>query len=69
MSPTLLCPSDLTALDRCDRCGAQAHFRAVLLAGDLLFCNHHGRAYGERLAAAAVRIQDRRPLVDRRAAF
>lgn len=32
----------LTAVDRCDRCGAQAYVRAVLLSGsDLLFCAHH----------------------------
>ena len=59
MTQTLLTPSDLTALDRCDRCGAQAFFRAVLTAGELLFCAHHGREYGVRLAAAAVRIEDR----------
>ena len=34
----------LTALDRCDRCGAQAYIRAELASGGaLLFCNHHGR--------------------------
>ena len=59
MTQTLLTPSDLTALDRCDRCGAQAFLRAVLMTGELLFCAHHGREYGVRLAAAAVRIEDR----------
>jgi hypothetical protein len=35
----------LTALDRCDRCGAQAQHRVTLTAGDLLFCEHHHRAH------------------------
>ncbi|GAA3283680.1 hypothetical protein GCM10027060_04420 [Nesterenkonia halophila] len=41
----------LTALDRCDRCGAQAYVRAVLSSGTgaLLFCNHHARQVEETL--------------------
>ncbi|GAA3052773.1 MULTISPECIES: DUF7455 domain-containing protein [Actinomycetes] len=41
----------LTALDRCDRCGAQAYVRAVLTsgAGDLLFCVHHARQVQDSL--------------------
>ena len=50
MTQTLLAAADLTTADRCDRCGAQAFFRAVLAAGELLFCAHHGREYGARLA-------------------
>ncbi|TLP96551.1 hypothetical protein FEF26_08845 [Nesterenkonia salmonea] len=43
-SGTLEATPTLTALDRCDRCGAQAYIRAVLASGGaLLFCNHHGR--------------------------
>ena len=64
MTQTLHAPSDLTALDRCDRCGAQAFLRAVLTTGELLFCAHHGREYGDRLAAAAVRIEDRSGEID-----
>ncbi len=43
--------SALTALDRCDRCGAQAYVRAVLSsgAGALLFCNHHARQVEDTL--------------------
>ena len=59
MTQRLLAPSDLTAVDRCDRCGAQAFYRAVLVSGELLFCAHHGREYGDKLAVAAVRIDDR----------
>jgi hypothetical protein len=42
----------LTALDRCDRCGAAAQVRAVLPSGgELLFCGHHARQHSVRLAA------------------
>jgi hypothetical protein len=49
----------LTAMDRCDRCGAQAYVR-VLLPGflELLFCGHHNRQYASALAEIAVDIQD-----------
>ncbi|MCE1177468.1 DUF7455 domain-containing protein [Actinomycetota bacterium] len=46
---TALAP-DLTAADRCDRCGAQAYVRARLNAGgELLFCAHHGREHLPKL--------------------
>jgi hypothetical protein len=49
----------LTALDLCDRCGAQAYVRVVLPgAGELLFCAHHGRQHADALARVAVEIQD-----------
>ena len=49
----------LNALDRCDRCGAQAYVRATLLnGGELMLCAHHGKEYAEKLAAIAVKIQD-----------
>ncbi len=42
----------LTVADRCDRCGAQAHFRATMVSGaELLFCSHHGREYEAGLRA------------------
>ena len=31
----------LTALDRCDRCGAQAYVKIAGSTGELLFCSHH----------------------------
>ena len=47
-------------LTRCDRCSAAAQLRAVLPAGELLFCGHHARKYraglldvGAHLVAAA----------------
>lgn len=49
----------LNALDRCDRCGAQAYVRAVMPNGfELLFCGHHAKKYQEGLASAATRIDD-----------
>jgi hypothetical protein len=49
MTPTLTRP-ELTAADRCDRCGAAAQVRAVLPSGgELLFCAHHARKHNEAL--------------------
>jgi hypothetical protein len=49
----------LAAADRCDRCGAQAYFRVMLAGGgELLFCAHHGRKYGEALRNAGAEIVD-----------
>jgi hypothetical protein len=49
----------LTALDLCDRCGAQAYVRVVLPgSGELLFCAHHSRKHADALALVAVEIQD-----------
>ena len=49
----------LTALDLCDRCGAQAYVRVLLAdGGELLFCAHHSRQHADALARIAVEIQD-----------
>jgi hypothetical protein len=49
----------LTAVDRCDRCGAQAYVRVLLPSHlELLFCGHHNRQYASALANIAVEIQD-----------
>ena len=49
----------LNAVDRCDRCGAQAYVRAVLLnGGELLFCGHHAKEYAEGLKSVVKEIQD-----------
>jgi hypothetical protein len=49
----------LTALDRCDRCGAQAYIRATLpVGGELLFCAHHGRQHIAALREKGADIQD-----------
>ena len=49
----------LTALDVCDRCGAQAYVRVLLPnSGELLFCAHHSREHLPALKKVAVDIQD-----------
>jgi len=49
----------LTAMDRCDRCGAQAYVRVLLPSRlELLFCAHHNREHARALAEIAVEIQD-----------
>ena len=60
MSEQLMLQSvPLNALDRCDRCGAQAYVRAVLLnGGELMFCAHHGKEYAEKLKTVAAKIID-----------
>jgi len=49
----------ITAMDRCDRCGAQAYVRALLPNGlELLFCAHHSRQHSSALTKVAVDIHD-----------
>lgn len=56
---TLTATAPLDALDRCDRCGAQAYVRVTLGGGgELLFCGHHARQHEERLRELAADIHD-----------
>lgn len=49
----------VTALDRCDYCGAQAYIKAILPSGgELLFCAHHGRKNIEMLKECGAEIID-----------
>lgn len=48
----------LTALDRCDSCGAQAYVRVTMASGELLFCAHHGAKFKEKLSATALEWHD-----------
>ena len=48
----------LTQADRCDRCGAQAFFRAVFVNGELTFCGHHGRELLVPLQREALLVED-----------
>jgi hypothetical protein len=48
---------ELTAIDRCDRCGAAAQVRAILGTGELLFCGHHAREHEAKLKELAADIQ------------
>ena len=51
--------AQFTALDRCDRCGAQAYVRVEFAAGgELLFCAHHAREHADKLQQVAAAIQD-----------
>lgn len=57
---TAVAPSSpMTAVDRCDRCGAQAYLRVELAGGgELLFCAHHAREHGDKLREIAVMVHD-----------
>lgn len=67
---TAVAPSPpFTALDRCDRCGAQAYVRVALSSGgELLFCAHHAREHADKLQQIAASIQDETGSLDRRKA-
>ncbi len=47
-------------LDRCDKCGSQAYHRATHAKNgtELLFCNHHGKAFKVALIAQNFDIDD-----------
>ncbi len=57
---TAVAPSPpFTALDRCDRCGAQAYVRVELASGgELLFCAHHAREHCDKLREIAASVHD-----------
>lgn len=56
--PGTLTSTPLTALDRCDRCGAAARVRAVLPAGgELLFCQHHANEHEAKLVELAAVLE------------
>ncbi|GAA1294102.1 hypothetical protein GCM10009609_74110 [Pseudonocardia aurantiaca] len=47
----------LTNRDRCDRCRAAAAVRALLPAGELLFCGHHARKHAPRLREIGAQLR------------
>jgi len=49
---------ELTLNDRCDACQAAAKVVATLLNGELLYCGHHARSYGQRLITTSLRVYD-----------
>lgn len=51
-------PAELTALDRCDSCGAQAYVRVTLESGVLYFCAHHGARFRDKLQGSALAWHD-----------
>ena len=48
----------LSALDRCDSCGAQAYVRVTVSTGALFFCAHHGAQFKEKLSETALEWHD-----------
>jgi len=48
----------LSAVDRCDSCGAQAYISAEVNGSELLFCAHHGRKYETKLREVATSWHD-----------
>ena len=60
MTPTLIpdtVAAVLTAVDRCDRCGARATSHVTLAGGgELYFCAHHTRRYDEALRAVDAEV-------------
>lgn len=50
----------LTALDRCDACGAQAYVQTTLSTGPLLWCAHHYNKSETKLAGLLVELIDER---------
>jgi hypothetical protein len=62
VTPTPPSPT-LTALDRCDRCGAQAKVRVVLTSGELVFCGHHAKEFEPTLRPTAVEWLDESTLI------
>ena len=50
---------ELTAADRCDRCGAQAYVRATMPGGsELLFCAHHATKHHDKLTSMGATWHD-----------
>jgi ribosomal protein S14 len=58
LQPLTTNTNPLTAMDRCDRCGAQAYIRAELGSQDMLFCAHHGREHRDALTAKGWVLHD-----------
>ena len=48
----------LSAMDRCDSCGAQAYIRVAIGSSELLFCAHHGAKFKEKLFPTALNWHD-----------
>jgi hypothetical protein len=49
---------ELSSLDRCDSCGAQAYVRVRLQSGELFFCGHHASEVKSVLASTAMEWLD-----------
>ena len=58
--PETFSPRNLSAHERCDRCGSQAYVQVSLLTGQLLFCAHHYQEYEAHLRPIATAVLDER---------
>jgi hypothetical protein len=64
----------LSPLDRCDRCSAEALVRVTGISGDLMFCGHHynkimdnQEGYKKMMSFALTVLDEREKLVENRA--
>lgn len=56
---TVTTTPQLTGEDRCDRCGAQAYVKVLLVSGrDLLFCAHHFTQHSAALRPITAEVVD-----------
>lgn len=65
---------ELSAIDRCDSCAAEALVRVTGLSGDLLFCGHHynkimdnPEGYKKMMSFAITILDERDKLVENKA--
>jgi hypothetical protein len=49
---------DITALDRCDSCSAQARVIVTFLNGELMFCGHHSKELSVPLLNKSISVYD-----------
>lgn len=54
----------LTTMDRCDSCNAQAFVWVNGVSGDLLFCAHHFNKWEDRIREFAFEIIDEREFIN-----
>ena len=50
--------AELSSLDRCDSCGAQAYVRVRIQSGELFFCGHHANEVKAALEPTALEWLD-----------
>jgi hypothetical protein len=55
---TISIEREMTALDRCDSCGASAKTIVTFSSGELMFCGHHARSLAKVLIEKAISIYD-----------
>jgi hypothetical protein len=56
----------LTALDRCDRCQAQAWVAAKGVEGELFFCGHHFVKHEDKIVKWAYQVIDEREFINQK---